>query len=318
MGGFVEIVWSVFDIDRACAALMDVGGFVRTDLPDAGPDQAAAWHLDPAQGRIQQAMLSRPGEDKGRLRLVQFDGWPRDLIRPSQRIWDSGGIFDLDLFTRDARGAYRALVERHGWTAFGEPVDYVMGAFDVTQVVARGPDGVVLAIIEPRQDTEIPLPPAGELSRVFNSTQLVHDMDRTLEFYVDRLGWTPMMSMTIGTEHIEPGVDVLGLPLIDGRVADRRVAIVHPDGQNDGSIELIEIAGLDGRDCAERAVAPHVGLLCARIPVEDAEAQAALLAARGQDLYTAPTTVTLAGLGTVRLFSVRSPDGAILEFFQPL
>lgn len=313
MSGFVESLWSVHDIDRACAAMVDVAGYERQELPDAEPQEVAYWQVDGCTG-VQQAMLCAPGETIGRLRVVEFQGCEKYSIRPSQRSWDTGGIFDLDLFSRDARGIYRALVERHGWTAFGEPVDYVMGAFDVTQVVARGPDGLVLAIIEPRQATDIALPPPERLSRIFNSTQLVRDVGCAIAFYTDVLGWKVMMDMVID-DAVEPGADVLGLPMPHARTVRRRVAIVHPEGRNDGSVELIEI-GFDGQHHGERAVAPHVGLLSLRVPVADARAMADAILARGHGLHKPPTLLDVAGIGPALFFAMRTPDGAILEFFE--
>jgi catechol 2,3-dioxygenase-like lactoylglutathione lyase family enzyme len=310
-----EMLWSVFDIDRACAALVDVAGYVRTDLPDAGPDQSAAWGLPDNCTRIAQTLLTAPGETLGAIRLICFEGCERQLIRPSQRTWDTGGIFDLDVFSRDARRAYRALVERHGWTAFGEPADYVAGEFDVTQVVARGPDGIVIAIIEPRQHSDIPMPPDGMLSRVFNATQIVRDMDASIAFFTEILGWKVTMALDID-DAIEPGADILGLPLPYARSTRRRIAIVHPDGSNDGSVELLQIDGLHGHDHAERAIAPNVGLMAARFPVPDVQATADAICARGGALHCLPCDVVIAGIGQTRLFAIRTPDGAILEFFQ--
>ena len=309
------MLWSVFDIDRACAALIDVGGYVRTDLPDAGADQAAAWGLPDDCSRIAQVLLTAPSDPATVLRLVRFDGCEQAMIRPSQRVWDTGGIFDIDIFSRDARAAYRALVERHGWTAFGEPADYVLGDFDVTQVVARGPDGMVAAIIEPRQRSDVALPPPGALSRPFNATQIVRDMDATIAFFIDILGWRVTMAMDVEGA-VEPGADVLGLPLPHARTTRRRMAIVHPDGTNDGSVELLQIVGLHGHDHADRAIAPNIGLFAARFPVADADIAAAAIVARGGTLHCLPCDVTIAGIGRTRLFAIRTPDGAILEFFQ--
>lgn len=316
MSGFTEIVWSVHDIDRACASLVDVANYRRQDLPDASAEEIDQWQLHEPCTRLRQALLTAPDETRGALRVVEFQGCARVAIRPSQRTWDTGGIFDLDLFTRDVRANYRRLVERHGFSAFGEPVDYVLGEFDVTQVVARGPDGLVLAIIEPRQATEIPLPADGCLSRVFNSTQLVRDMDAALDFYTRVLGWHIMMDLTID-DAVEPGADVLGLPMPHARTARRRVAIVHPEGRNDGSVEMIEIQGFDGRDYAARAVAPNIGLLALRVPVSDAAALAARIRAAGATLHAPLVPLDIAGLARGLFFSVRTPDGAIVEFFEP-
>ena len=73
-------------------------------------------------------------------------GFERRIIS-SQRSWDTGGIFDVDIFTTDVERVYREL-QRHGWTALGEPVDYTEAHFSVRQVVAVGPGGFMLAMIQ--------------------------------------------------------------------------------------------------------------------------------------------------------------------------
>lgn len=314
--GIDEVVFSTFDIDRASAALIAVGGFRRVDLPDCRPEQFAAWQVPAGCTRIEQALLSAPGDDRGRLRLVVFHGVEKELIRPSQRSWDTGGVFDLDMFSRDVRGVYRRLQQDFGWTAFGEPVDYEMGEFDVTQVVAKGPDGLMLAIIQPHKPPTFPLPEFTALSRVFNSTQMVRDLDAALAFYCDVLGWQALVKEEVqGCE--EPGRDVLGLPMPVAKDWLRRVAIVHPNGINDGSVELIEIGGVEGADYSARAVAPNVGLLALRIWVPSARAYADEILVRGAGLFSPPATVDIAPFGAMDCFAVRSPEGAILEFFSP-
>ena len=50
----------------------------------------------------------------------------------------------------------------------------------------------------------------------------------------------------------------------------------------------------------------------------DAATYANELRKRGVTLYAEPLELFIAPYGTVRLFSVRTPDGAILEFYTPL
>lgn len=315
--GICEVVFSTFDIDRAMKPLVEVAGFVRLDLPDAPKEQFAAWQVPEGCTRIEQALFHAPGDRRGRIRAVRFHGVEQYLIRPSQRTWDTGGIFDLDLFSADVRATYRRLQNEHGWTAFGEPVDYEMGEFDVAQVVARGPDGLMLAIIQPYKEPTFKLPDFDALSRVFNSTQLVANLDAALEFYCGTLGWEVLVREDV-SGFVEPGRDVLGIPMPHAETCLRKVAIVHPQGINDGSVELIEIEGLDGRDYSARAVAPNVGILALRITADDPKAYASEIVARGGTLFAEPSTFEVAPFGEVTTFSVRSPEGAIIEFVSPM
>ena len=314
MQGIAEVVLSTYDIDRTAEALVAVGAFRRVVLPDAESGHWDAWHLEPGCTRISQALLLPETGTRGALRLVCFHGVERQRIRPAARAWDTGGIFDVDVFSRDARATYRAL-RKFGWSAFGEPVDYRMGEFDVTQVIVTGPDGLVVAIIEPHRPPSFDVHFAA-MSRLFNSTQMVRDMDAALAFYCDTLGWKALVDLTV-EDTVEPGADVLGLPMPFARTARRRVAIVHPTGSNDGSIELIQIVGWEGHDFAERATAPNVGLLALRLPVANVADLAAEIRDRGGTLYAEPRRLEIAPIGEVPFFSVRSPDGAILEFYEP-
>lgn len=314
MSGIEEVVLSVFDIERACAPMIALGGFRRIDLPDLPVAQLEAWGV-PGGARARQVLLLPPNADRGALRVVKFEGVEQQRIRPSQRTWDTGGIFDVDIFSADVRTLYRNLERDYGWTAFGEPVDYIMGEFDTTQVVAQGPDGLVLALIQPHKPPLFEIEPFEAMSRIFNSTQLVADLDTTLAFYSDVLGWKPLVSMSID-DAVEPGADVLGLPMPFAQTAKRRVAIVHPEGRNDGSIELIEIAGWQGKDYRDRAVAPNVGLLALRLSVASAAAYADEVRGRGGVLLGAPRRVEIAPHGEITAFAIRAPEGAILEFID--
>jgi len=313
VAGIQEVVWSTFDIDRACAAMIEVGGYRRVDLPDPGPGQWHTWNIPAHCTRIEQALLLPAEGTRGAIRVVRFHGVEQQLIRPSQRPWDTGGIFDVDIFSRDVRSVY-ARLQRLGWSAFGEPVDYTMGEFDVTQVVATGPDGIVLALIEPHKPLDFELQFTA-MSRVFNSTQIVRDMDATLDFYCGTLGWKALVDLTVDNA-IEPGADVLGMPMPFAATAKRRVAIVHPQGINDGSVELIQICDWHGKDYAPRAIAPNIGLLSLRFPVTSVATFAADIESRGGALHTRPSLCHLAPATPAPYCAIRSPDGALLEFYE--
>ncbi len=315
--GMSEVIFSTFDIDRAMQPLVDAAGFVRVDLPDAPPEQFAAWQVPAECTRIEQALFHAPGDKRGRIRAVTFHGVEKELIRPSQRTWDTGGIFDLDLFSADVRAVYQKLQHDHGWSALGEPVDYEIGEFDVAQVVARGPDGLMLAVIQPYKEPTFALPEFDALSRVFNSTQMVRDIDAAVSFYCDVLGWKSLVRVDVQGV-AEPGTEVLGIPMPLAESCRRTVAIVHPQGLNDGSVELMALEGLSGRDSSARAVAPNVGILALRLTVDDPAAYAAEVVERGGVLYSEPRKLEIAPFGDVECFAIRSPEGAILEFTSPL
>lgn len=313
--GLQEVVASVSDAARIARVFTEIGGWSLRRLADAPPAQWAAWRLPRRCTRIEQWLLVPQGDRKGFVRLVRFHGVAQRQMRSSARAWDTGGIFDVDVFTRDVRKVYRALQAR-GWSAYGDPVDYGWGGFEVAQVVATGPDGLVLAVLEPKQPPQASFPRYRGFSRVFNSSNMVRDYDATRRWFREVLGWQFMVEGDLqGVD--EPGERIFGLPRPPARDILRRCGIVHPQGLNDGSLETIAMPGLEGRDFADDCVAPNLGWLAWRFPVADARAWAATLVARGATLYAEPAPLRLAPYGEVISCAVRTPDGAILEFFSP-
>ena len=316
ISGIREVVFSTFNIQRVAAPFVDIAGYRFQALPDAPARQFAQWHVPAGCTRIEQALLvpGHPEGSGGSLRLVTFHGVEQHLMRSSQRSWDTGGIFDIDVYSTDVATTYRQL-QRHGWTALGEPVDYREADFSVRQVVAVGPDGMVVAIIQ-RYSPPVPGLRANEpMSPIFNSTQMVADFDRAFRFYTGVLGWEPWLNFQI-TNQPEPGADVLGLPMPHARTARRQIAMLRPSPDHPASIELIANADMHGRDFAATCVAPNVGILSLRIPMPDATRYAGEVEARGGALYAQPTTFDVAPYGPVTMFSIRTPEGAILEFLD--
>jgi predicted enzyme related to lactoylglutathione lyase len=313
--GFQELVISVEDTARLTRIFTDVMKWRAEPVADAPPEQFTAWHVPPGCTRIEQVLLRPTAESKGFVRLVRFHGAAQVHMRSSGRTWDTGGIFDFDAYVKDARTFYRDL-QRHGCTAYGDPTDYEWGGFKVCEAVVQGPDGLCIGLLQPYGKVLIDLPDYGAgMSRAFNSAQTVRDYDVSMAFYIQKLGWKVLVDTEV-KDAVEPGQQVLGIPMPLAKTVRRRVSIIHPEGTNDGSVELIAMEEIAGVDFADRCVAPNIGNLTLRFPVADARAYATEVKARGVDLYTAPMTLEIAPYGKVTLFSVRTPDGAILEFYS--
>jgi len=315
--GFTEVIVSVENMDRLSETLTKVAGWTAKDLPDAPPEQFPAWHVPDSCTRKEQRLLTAENDTDGHLRLVKFHGCEGEskIMRSSQRCWDTGGIFNIDVYVKDVDSLYREL-QREGWTAFGDPVDYGWGGFEVRENVAVSPDAITIGMLQAYGIILIELPEFAHMSRAFNSAQIVRDFDESMSFYIDKLGWKVLVNSSV-KDAIEPGQELFGIPSPVAYSVERKVSILHPQGTNNGAVELIEMSELTGRDFTEDCVAPNLGYLALRFPVDDLDAYAKEITEIGVELYSGISDVNIAPYGETRCFSIRTPDGAILEFYEP-
>ena len=87
------------------------------------------------------------GDELGFLRLVRLEGVATRPIRPAAQIWDAGGIFDINIRVHSVEQKYAELVAS-GWHGVTEPGAYTFGGLQVKEVLLRGHDDVVVALIE--------------------------------------------------------------------------------------------------------------------------------------------------------------------------
>ena len=313
--GWQEAVLSVTNAAQWQAQLEDVAGWTAVYSGPVDRKQLNAWGL--GNGVSAEAIvLQNSGESQGLVRLVQFSGAEQVQIRSSAQSWDTGGFLSLLLRSRGVDKNF-ADARRHQWTGYNDPVTLYLGPERrLRNVVLRGPDGINFGVYE-RVVPGLPgWPNLKKLSRPFNSMQIVKDRDATVAFYENVLGF---VSMSIGNSPAaQADANNFGLPANLVTSTPLRSAIMHPVGGESGRVEFVEWDGLEGRDLSERALAPNLGILTLRFPVSDAVARAAGIVARGGRLMTTPTTVTMPAYGDVSLFSVTTPDGVFLEFFEPL
>lgn len=310
--GFQEVIFSVSDIEEATQLYQNIGGWQVVYRSGGTKEQLNYWQVDTA-ARLTEVVLANPGDERGYLRLVQFDGVSQRPIRSSGRTWDTGGIFDINIRAKDLPSSFEALQDA-GWNGFSDPIRYQFGPFDVSEVILQGPDGIALALMERHAPPLEGYPNLRKLSHIFNSTHISKDAEAAHAFFIDQLGWeiylqTPGLDRTAGP-------NVLGFPQNINAEIELPVYIVHPQGINFGSIEFIEVKGLDGEDFSAYAQPPNLGILLLRFPVKNANAYADILQSRGVELYQPVTTLNIAPYGLCRLFSVRSPDGVLLEFVE--
>jgi len=311
--GFHEVVFSVSDLEAASEFYLEVAGWEVIVEGEASPGLAAHWGLGEHQ-IVEEALLRNPGTEHGWLRLVRFPGTEQKQIRSSAQTWDTGGIFDVNVRVLDIHAKFQQLCE-HGWQFYSDPVRFQFGPFVVWEVLAKGADGVVFAMVERLQPPLEGWPNLREFSHIFNSTQVVHDLDAGVAFYRDVLGFKVYLEHEGPSE--APGPNVLGLPYNLASAISRKIVILSPDGSNSGSVELIAFDGLTGADFSLLAAAPNLGILALRYPVADLEAYRQRLAEHAVTPINGPSNLVIEPYGEVKIMTIRAPEGAWLEFYQP-
>lgn len=312
MKGFQEVIFSVSNIERTIDFFESVCGWVTISRAKSDSNLKHLWHL-PDEVEIEEALLQNEGDREGFVRLVQFHNIAQRQIRSAAHIWDTGGIFDVNIRTYKMDELYPAL-QAEGWNGFSDPLRYTFGIYDVSEVLMKGPDGIVIAFMQRYAPPLKDFDHMKKTSRIFNSSVLVRDMKDSHDFFVDKLGFE-LFFQTPGLDR-KTGHNVIGIPPSMNQDITVPIDIVRPDINNFGSIEYIKTNELSGKDCADMAIPPNLGILMYRFPVRNAEAYAAKLIEKGVELNSTIHTVHVPPYGALKIFSVRSPDGVWIEFVE--
>ena len=310
-----EVVISVTDPDITARFFTEIGGYEELSRGALSASAIAAWGLD-AEANGEYLLLRAPmGGDFGHVRLVSFNNaGRREPMRPGARAWDTGCYFSLMIRVKDMQSIYDDAI-RLGWWTETPITPLQFGESDLRVVIYRGPDGVQVQTYE-RLSPPLPaaLPHFDRMTAPFNIMQMVADRDVAYDFVTQILGFATFFNGEPYTDKV-PTASPIGIPLNLTTSIPYRAGIVYPVPGEFGRMEMIEVMGLDGFDYAHQCDAPNLGILAIRYPVQEVSVARALILARGGTLWRDVETVELGGLGEVQLFSLKTPDGAIVQFF---
>jgi catechol 2,3-dioxygenase-like lactoylglutathione lyase family enzyme len=311
ISGFTEIVISVSDLRRTAGVWIAVLGYeYRTPPTPLAQPFFDYWKL-PKHLTGEFCLLANPLDTTGCLCLVQLNKVPEQIqMRSSCAIWDTGGIFDFNVRVKDVEATFRAL-QRQGWQGFTDPKAFDFGKFRVKEVVMKSFDGEILALIERISPPLEGFPNLQTSSYIFNSTQIVQNIEQSYQFYCTILGFKEYLHHRSAATN--DGTNVIGLPKSLAQTIVRNVYILHPEAVNDGSIELMEIEGLAGENRSKYCRLPNLGILTLRFPVSD------LLAFKDY-LKSCKIEILFEGSwsNNVQELTINTPDGALLSFYQEI
>lgn len=308
---------SVTDIDRTARFFREIGGYETLWEGALDPREIAALNL-PEEATAESVILAAPGAQHGWVRLVRFDDAGRkEPTRPGARAWDTGCFWSLMVRADGLDSIYDDAVAMGWWTQ--TPVANLdFGGSVLKVVVFQGPDGLQVQAYERLSP---PLPEAfGSFERIsqpFNIMQMTKDREAARVLMEDVLGFGRYW---YGPPHVDaqPTDMPLGIPRNLTTTVPYAAGIFEPVQGEFGRMEYIEIDGLEGFDHAPRCHAPNLGWLSVTYPVPDAAAAQAAIAGRGWPIETAATGMMRGPFGDVQVVSIRSPEGAWIEFQGPL
>jgi len=307
-----EALVSVRDLSATARFFREVAGYEIVHSGAEDPRLMAHWGLEAAAG-ARSLVFGRAGAPDGYVRLVEFAGVESIPIRATARAWDTGGFFSLMMRVRDIEARFDEALAL-GWSAESAPVRFEFEGLTIRNVVLKGPDGLNVALYERVAPPLAGWPPFERLSRPFNAMQMVRDKDAAVAFYRDVLGFETFWE----GDYLDPApaMNNFGIPRNYVTRIPRRTGILYPVPGETGRVEVMELAGFEGRDLAARAKPPNLGILAVRYPVPDLDARLAAIRAADWPIAYPPSRVTLAPWGEVRIAGVRSPDGALVAFFE--
>lgn len=315
VNGWRETLVSVDDIDRWVQTYVDVGDWELRYDGDVAAEALDYLRVAPGT-RAREAVVGCKGAQFGFVRFVRFDGGTRNpVIRSYGRPWETGGWFDLNARVDDMEARFEQLQDL-GWGGVSDPIEYDFGPFTVKEWVPYGPDGVNWAIIERVHPPLEPEAMPGRMGPHFNSTQIVDDIAEARRFYQDILGFES--AVEVDDQPMMPGPlqNVLGVPNEQAATQPWNISMLKPPGAEGGTVEIISLPGISGRDFAPLADPPNRGIISLRFPVNDVAALHTHLIDAEVPIVTPPQRVTFPPDGDVMMMTARGPCGARLDFFQ--
>jgi len=302
-----EVVVSVTDLDRTANFFKSIGGYEEKWRGALHESEVQAWGL-PSDASGQALLLGQANREEGYVRLIRFDNAGDQVpTRPGARSWDTGCYFSIMVRMKAMESVYTDAITI---------TQHTFGDSELNIVVFKGPDGVQVQAYE-RLSLAIPeaFPKFERFSGPFNLMQMVSDRDASYEFFTKVLGFATFYN---GKPYVskEPESMPLGIPINLTTSVRYRAGIVYPVVGELGRMEMIEIMDLEGHDFADRCKAPNLGILAVRYPVKDAQRAVSRLALHQWPLSTPVQDVTVSPYGDLKLFSVKTPDGANVQFFQ--
>ena len=316
ISGFKEGVVSVLDIDYFENIFCSLGGWEKRYRGAVAQEQLGVWQL-PDHVQAEESLIGNVNEPTGQMRLIKFfsddERFVQHHMRPDAQCWDTGGIHSLSMRVKDlkdTRHKFHAL----GWQSYSATNTYRFLDIASDEWVPRGPNGMNCSFVERLTPALTGWPHLKKFSRIFNSSQIVRDIDVSYKFYTEVLGFKQYAEHTGALA--EAGPNPLGLPYNMANTEVHYMRILHPDAVCDGSVEILSFDTFKGADFSEETHFPNLGTGALRFPVKNIEALFARVKEHKATVISPLKAVPIQPYGNCNSFIISSPDGAWLEFYE--
>ncbi len=310
-----EVVVSVTDLERTARFFLEVGGYEIRSRGVVDPVQLQYWGLR-AEASAEELVLAFPSASYGFVRLVRFDnaGLKRPM-RPGGHAWDKGCFASIMVRAKNLERLYDEATAL-GWLTETPITNLSFGTSRLKSVVFKGPGGLQVQSYE-RLTPPLPetIPQFDRMTQPFNIMSLVADRAANRKLFVDVLGFSTFF---YGKPYKsdQPEYTPLGIPKSLTDKTLYRTAILAPAPGEFGRVEMIETMDIQGYDFSENCVAPNLGILAIRFPVENAAAALGTIQKRGWPVSRPLTSISSQPHGQLSMFGVTTPDGSMIDFYS--
>lgn len=308
--GWIETTAIVRDIEQHTAFFIDVAGYEKVYSGETSPEILKAWGL-PISASGFEALLREPGESRGYIRLIELSGVPHQIeARSSGTFIDTGGIMGLNVRVKGIQNVFEK-IQATGWRPLSDPVTFSVDNFSVSEALFLGPDGLVLGLIERQKPALGPewRMPTGKLSRPNNAFVITSDIEQASEYYKSELGWHSFLEDK-ADKAAATGMNIYGWPHKLVENVKRHVVWLHPDqafDKREGTIALIKLEGVQGRDFSQRARPPNYGWVSLRTWSQSVD----------KTFGEGRSAFQIFPYGCVTLSVTHDLDGTQIEHFRP-
>ena len=308
-----EIVVITANLKEMVETFCNYGGWTHVFTKNLSRKKLNSWNLDEKiSGK--EALIQFMEVEFGRIRFIEFAGIEQKTMRPASKLWDTGGILDIDLRMNDIHKVYHDLTNR-GWSAAAEPMLLPNDVFVLDECLMTNADGMMIALAQ-RYSPPLEIPKDKNFaSHVYLSAMTVRNLAEGTDFFVNKLGFQ-LLNDCLKVKFPENSPNNFGIPHNSSEQYEIQLSMYSPDGTRDTMCECIEVKGLTGNDFSENIELTNRGILAYRIEVEGIEEYLEFVKSNGVSEKSALSNETWEGIGNIKTFTICSPEGAWVTFFE--